>query len=62
MSVDAEGVTRHRAEIESAVYYTCLEALQNAAKHGRGATCVRISLRESETLDFDVTDDGAGFG
>jgi signal transduction histidine kinase len=61
VSVDADGVTRHRAEIESAVYYTCLEALQNAAKHGRDATRAHISLRESEVLAFAVSDDGSGF-
>jgi signal transduction histidine kinase len=61
VTVDAVGVTRHRPEIESAVYYTCLEALQNAAKHGLGATCARIVLREDGELTFDVCDDGAGF-
>ena len=28
------GITRYPAEVESAVYYSCLEAIQNATKHG----------------------------
>ena len=39
-SVDAAGVGRLPAEIESAVYFCCLEALQNAAKHA-GADATR---------------------
>ena len=29
-----DGIGRHPAELESAVYYCCLEAIQNATKHG----------------------------
>jgi signal transduction histidine kinase len=60
--VAATGVTRHPIEIESAVYFTCVEALQNAVKHAHGATGVWMTLRESGTgLRFQVRDDGAGF-
>ncbi len=34
--VDAEGVGRYDPEIETTVYYACIEALQNAAKHAIG--------------------------
>jgi signal transduction histidine kinase len=54
-------VTRQRPEVESAVYFSCLEALQNAAKHGGGGTRVRITLEQGRSLDFDVADDGEGF-
>ena len=37
-TVLAAGVGRHPREIESAAYFCCLEALQNAAKHAEGAT------------------------
>ena len=51
-----------RSELESAVYFCCLEALQNASKHaGAGA---RISIRLQATdrlLLFQVSDDGVGF-
>ncbi|HSD79599.1 MAG TPA: histidine kinase [Solirubrobacteraceae bacterium] len=59
--ISARGVGRHPAAIESAVYFTCLEAVQNAVKHARGATGVWISLHENAALTFEVRDDGAGF-
>jgi signal transduction histidine kinase len=60
--VRASEVGRYLQEIEAAVYFCCLEALQNAAKHaGEGASCV-VSLREEAGgLLFEVADDGAGF-
>jgi signal transduction histidine kinase len=55
-------VGRHPAELESAVYYCCLEAVQNATKHGGPGVTIRVSLHEeSETLSFEVADDGQGF-
>ena len=59
--VDAEGVGRYDPEIETTVYYACIEALQNAAKHATGATGVWISMSDTGTLRFEVQDDGAGF-
>jgi signal transduction histidine kinase len=53
---------RHRSEIESAVYFCCLEAIQNAIKHARGATEIQVSVEDGEWLSFEVHDDGAGFG
>ena len=63
VSIDADGVGRLPSDTESAVYFCCLEALQNVAKHADGATAVAIELRgdgESE-LRFTVADDGCGF-
>jgi signal transduction histidine kinase len=58
----ATGVTRHPIEIESAVYFTCAEALQNAVKHAGGATGVWIKLGQTRNrLRFEVRDDGPGF-
>jgi len=61
-TVNAEGVGRHPQPVEAAVYFCCLEALQNAGKHaGDGATAT-INVREDEgALLFDVADNGAGF-
>jgi signal transduction histidine kinase len=60
--VSADGVTRHPIEIESGVYFTCVEALQNAMKHATTATGIWISLTQSSTeLRFEVRDDGPGF-
>ena len=60
-TVSADGLGRYAQEVESAVYFCCLEALQNAGKHARGATLVRVTLAEAdEQLHFEVRDDGPG--
>ena len=56
-----DGIGRYAADIESAVYFCCLDALQNASKHAQGATRVTVSLAEDDALRFDVRDDGGGF-
>jgi signal transduction histidine kinase len=54
-------VGRHPPEVEAAVYFCCLEALQNAAKHAPDATAtVTVELVDGE-LRFEVRDDGPGF-
>jgi signal transduction histidine kinase len=59
--VDAEGLHRYPSELEAAVYFCCLEALQNAAKHAPESS-VAIELREVDgVVQFSVTDDGPGF-
>jgi signal transduction histidine kinase len=60
--VAAHGVTRQPSKIESAVYFTCVEAIQNAIKHASGATAVWTTLTQSPgALRFEVHDDGPGF-
>jgi signal transduction histidine kinase len=60
--VTADGVTRHPIEIESAVYFTCVEAAQNAIKHAPNATRIWIALTQTaRTLRFEVRDSGPGF-
>jgi signal transduction histidine kinase len=59
--LDATGIGRYAPEVESAVYFCCLEAMQNAAKHGVGATLIAIGLTDDGQLRFEVSDDGAGF-
>jgi signal transduction histidine kinase len=62
IAIAGAGIGRFRPEVESAVYYCCLEAMQNATKHaGPGA---RVSIRlqaTAELLLFHMSDDGAGF-
>ena len=62
VTVTDESLRRHSETIELAVYFSCLEALQNAAKHaGRGAS-VSIWLSDGDDgLRFRVEDDGRGF-
>ena len=53
---------RYPATIESAVYFCCLEALQNAAKHAGSEATATVRLSEEDgRLVFEVADDGAGF-
>ena len=60
-TVHADGIGRYPPELETTVYFFCSEALQNAAKHARGATGVEIVLSAGRHLYFEVRDDGAGF-
>src|ERR1700730_16727001 len=60
-TVRADHLERYSPEVEAAVYFVCLEALQNVTKHAR-ASRVEISIRSvAHELSFEVTDDGAGF-
>ena len=54
-------VSRQPAEIELAIYYVCIEALQNVQKHAHGASAVWVTLRQDDHLTLEVRDDGAGF-
>ncbi|MDQ4108779.1 MAG: sensor histidine kinase, partial [Actinomycetota bacterium] len=58
---DPDGVGRYREEVESAIYFSCLEALNNVAKYADAST-VTIRLLEADgELRFEVRDDGRGF-
>jgi signal transduction histidine kinase len=58
----SNGAGRYRPEVEAAVYFCCLEALQNAAKHaGEDATATVSLSQENGRLRFEVSDNGAGF-
>jgi signal transduction histidine kinase len=62
LSIDAGDVGRHHPELESAVYYCCTEAIQNAIKHGGAGVRVAVDLHEEAgLLAFRVVDDGPGF-
>jgi signal transduction histidine kinase len=59
--VEADGIGRYSQDIEAAVYFCCLEAMQNVQKYA-GAGRATIRLREVDGgLNFEVDDDGAGF-
>jgi signal transduction histidine kinase len=61
VSVDAGDLGRFSQDVEAAIYFSCLEALQNVTKYA-DASQVRISLaRSNGRLAFAVTDDGVGF-
>ena len=59
--VEAEGVGRYPQDLEAAVYFCSLEALQNVAKYADAALAV-VRLAEQELhLVFEIQDDGRGF-
>jgi signal transduction histidine kinase len=61
VTVAADGVGRFPQPIEAAVYFSCLEALQNVAKYAEASNVVvRISDGAGE-LRFEISDDGIGF-
>lgn len=61
-SLEVDGVRRASREVEAAVYFCCLEALQNASKHaGEGASATITLAHQNGTLLFTVVDDGVGF-
>jgi signal transduction histidine kinase len=64
VEVDAQQIGRYPPEIESAVYFCVLEALQNVLKHAGGArrVVVRLDGGTRTELRFRVRDDGDGAG
>jgi len=61
VTVDADRIGRFGQDTEAAVYFCCLEALQNTAKYAH-ATSARICLQaQNGTLRFTVSDDGIGY-
>jgi signal transduction histidine kinase len=60
--LEMSAVPRQSAEVEAAVYFCCVEALQNAARHaGPHAKAVVRVWQADGALRFDVVDDGVGF-
>jgi signal transduction histidine kinase len=61
VDVVSDDVGRFPQDVEAAVYFSCLEALQNVAKYA-GATRATVELKADPTvLRFAVRDDGCGF-
>ncbi|WP_283136140.1 sensor histidine kinase [Rhizohabitans arisaemae] len=60
--VTADLPYRYPEQVEAAVYFCCLEAVQNAAKHAGPGAFVQVRIHaEEEELRFEVRDDGRGF-
>jgi signal transduction histidine kinase len=60
LHLEATGLTRHSKEVETAVFFACREAIQNASKHAPGASGVWITVSQGDALRFEVRDDGPG--
>jgi signal transduction histidine kinase len=61
VSVDAGGIGRLPQEVEAAVYFSALEALQNTAKHASASRATLKLRRSNGSLSFTLADDGVGF-
>jgi signal transduction histidine kinase len=61
VELEANGIGRYPRDVEAAVYFSILEALQNTAKYADASRAV-VQLRDIDgELQFEVRDDGRGF-
>jgi signal transduction histidine kinase len=60
-TIRADGLGRYPPEVEAAVYFSCLEALQNVAKYAEANSATVILAQSNGHLTFEVVDDGRGF-
>jgi signal transduction histidine kinase len=62
VTVVDRGAGRWSEQVEIAVYFCCLEALQNVTKHAGAGVTARVRLwHENGSVHFQVRDDGSGF-
>lgn len=61
--VEVGPLPRYPSEVEAAVYWCCMEALQNFTKHAGESAQLQVRLRRDQDggLVLDVEDDGVGF-
>ena len=59
--VEADGIGRYPQELETAVYFCTLEALQNAAKYAEASEVAVRLLEDHGELVLSIRDDGRGF-
>jgi signal transduction histidine kinase len=59
--IDVDGIGRLDPTVEAAIYFCCVEAVQNTVKHAPGAA-VQLRLgRDGRGVWFTVADEGPGF-
>jgi len=59
--IDADGLGRYSQDVEAAVYFCVLEALQNTQKYAK-ASHATVHLSDNDgAVGFEITDDGVGF-
>ena len=61
VAVRGDGIERYPREIESAVYFSVLEALQNTTKYANAGSVTVTLSGDDGMLTFVVADDGDGF-
>jgi signal transduction histidine kinase len=60
-TIAANGIGRYPREVEAAVYFCVLEALQNVAKYAEAGAAVVSMAERDGSLVFTIEDDGRGF-
>ena len=61
VTVEAATVCRYPQDVEAALYFCVLEALQNAAKYAHASAAKVTLCQDGQQLRFTVADDGQGF-
>jgi signal transduction histidine kinase len=61
VSVRTDGVARYPADLEAAIYFCCLEALQNVSKYANASHAWVSLSHDAAGLRYEVGDDGQGF-
>jgi signal transduction histidine kinase len=61
VEVVPERIGRYPEETEAAVYFSCLEALQNVSKYAEASKATVHLSQLNGSLVFEVSDDGRGF-
>jgi signal transduction histidine kinase len=61
VTVELDDVGRHHPDVEAALYFCCVEAMQNAVKHAQARSIKLGCGVDASTLWISVTDDGIGF-
>ena len=61
VTIHDDGFGRPDRAIEGAVYFSCLESMQNAVRHGSASHVVVRLASDGHRVVFTVSDDGCGF-
>ncbi len=61
VEIEPDGIGRYPKETEAAVYFSCLEALQNVTKYAGASKAIVRLAQTNGILTFEVSDDGRGF-
>ena len=60
-TVEPDGIGRYPRDVEAAVYFCTLEAMQNVAKYADASSAVVRLCERDGRLMFEIQDDGHGF-
>ncbi len=61
ITIASDGIGRYPRDVEAAVYFSVLEALQNTAKYAEASSGTVTLVDDGSSLRFEVRDDGEGF-